>query len=47
LGVKFTIILGEDELNKEVAILRDMEKSQQEEVSLSKLVEVVKSRCLS
>ena len=43
LGVKFTIILGEDELNKEVAILRDMEKSQQEEVSLSKLVEVVKA----
>ncbi len=47
LGVKLAIILGEDELEKGVATLRDMEKSMQEEVPLKELLEKVKSKCLS
>ncbi len=46
LGAKLTVILGDNELEKDVAILRDMEKSEQEEVALKELIEKVKSKCL-
>lgn len=45
LGVGLVAILGANELERGVAILRDMHTGVQEEVSLERLVEEVKLRC--
>ncbi len=39
--VKYTVILGEEELQKQEACLRDMETSQQENVSLDQVLEIL------
>jgi len=43
-GVKYTIIIGEDEINKGRAILRDMPASQQEEIEISRIEEIVSQK---
>lgn len=42
LNAKFTLILGEDEINNEVASVRDMASSEQESVPFDKLAEYFK-----
>jgi histidyl-tRNA synthetase len=44
LGARYALILGEDELRKGKAILRDMEKSQQEEIDLHEMAQKVCDR---
>lgn len=44
MGVKYTSILGEDELKKQVITLKDMQSGKQEEISLSRFVEEIKRR---
>jgi histidyl-tRNA synthetase len=44
LGSRYVLIIGEEELEKGRAILRDMEKKVQEEISLNEAVEVVIGR---
>jgi len=41
-GCKYAVILGDDELNKNKIILRNMSKSEQEEIEIGKIVEYVK-----
>jgi histidyl-tRNA synthetase len=43
-GVRYTIIIGEDEINKGRAILRNMPKSQQEEIEISRVEEIVSQK---
>ncbi|OGV95873.1 MAG: histidine--tRNA ligase [Nitrospinae bacterium RIFCSPLOWO2_02_FULL_39_110] len=43
-GVKYTIIIGEDEINKGRAILRDMPASQQEEIEILRIEEIVSQK---
>ena len=43
-GVRYTIIIGEDEINKGRAILRNMPKSQQEEIEISRIEEIVSQK---
>jgi histidyl-tRNA synthetase len=38
LGARYALIIGEDELHRGKAILRDMDKSQQEEIDLDESV---------
>jgi histidyl-tRNA synthetase len=44
LGARYALILGEDELKRGKAILRDMRKSQQEEIELHEMVQKVCDR---
>ncbi|TSC95348.1 MAG: histidyl-tRNA synthetase [Parcubacteria group bacterium Athens1014_10] len=44
LGVKFTLILGQEEILNETVIIRDMENGVQEVVDLKKIVKEVKKR---
>jgi histidyl-tRNA synthetase len=43
-GAPYALILGEDELSRGVALLRNMAASKQEEISMEGLVESLKSR---
>ena len=40
-GVRYTIIIGDNELDKGKAILRDMSGSQQEEIDIERIVEIL------
>ena len=42
LAVKYCIILGEDEMNKDVVVLKDFNARTQEEMSLEKAIEIIK-----
>lgn len=44
LGVKFVVILGEDELKENTAVIRDMRDSSQKKVALDKLIETLKDK---
>lgn len=44
MGVFYTVILGEDELAKDVGVVRDMTESSQQEVALSQLVPTLRAR---
>lgn len=44
LGAKFVVILGEDELKENAAVIRDMRDSSQKTVSLDRLVETIKDK---
>ena len=44
-GVKFCLILGDNELAKESCLLKNMPESKQEEVKLSDIVEKIKGLC--
>ena len=41
LGVNYVIIIGEDELNKGVVVLKDFNARTQEEVSLNEVIEKI------
>lgn len=41
LGVKYCIIIGEDEVNKNVVVLKNFEDRTQEEMSLEKAIEII------
>lgn len=42
LAVKYCIIIGEDEMNKDVVVLKDFSARTQEEMSLEKAIEIIK-----
>ena len=42
LAVKYCIIVGEDEMNKDVVVLKDFSARTQEEMSLQKAIEIIK-----
>ena len=42
LAVKYCIIVGEDEMNKDVVVLKDFRARTQEEMSLEKAIEIIK-----
>lgn len=42
LAVKYCIIVGEDEMNKDVVVLKDFNARTQEEMSLEKAIEIIK-----
>ena len=42
LAVKYCIIVGEDEMNKDVVVLKDFSARTQEEMSLEKAIEIIK-----
>lgn len=42
LAVKYCIIVGEDEMNKDVMVLKDFSARTQEEMSLEKAIEIIK-----
>lgn len=42
LAVKYCIIIGEDEMNKDVVVLKDFNARTQEEMSLEKAIEIIK-----
>ena len=44
LAVKFTALLGDDELKKQMIILKDMRSGKQEEIGLDNFVEEIKKR---
>lgn len=44
IAARFVIILGQDEMAKGVVVLKDMEKSEQETVSIDKIVSVLKGK---
>ena len=44
LEVNYCIIIGEDEMNKGVVVLKDFNARTQEEMSLEKAIEIIKSR---
>lgn len=44
VGAKLTVILGEDELTKGVAVIRSMGESQQEEVTLDIILDTLKNK---
>lgn len=44
LGADYVILIGDDELAKETVILRDMNHSEQQEVSLAKIIDIVKEK---
>lgn len=44
LGARFTAIIGEDELKKQMIILKDMSSGKQEEIGLDNFVEEIKKR---
>jgi len=46
-GARFTVIVGEDELARAAATLRDLERSEQKEVSFDKLAVEIKSAILN
>jgi len=41
LAVKYCIIVGEDEMNKDVVVLKDFSARTQEEMSLEKAIEII------
>jgi len=43
-GARFTIILGEDEMNKGTAAVKDMESGGQEEIEISKIIEYISDK---
>lgn len=43
-GASFTIVLGEDEMNKGTASVKDMESGEQEEITLNKVSEYISSK---
>lgn len=43
-GARFTIILGEDEMNKNAAAVKDMESGEQEEVSLDNIIKYISDK---
>jgi histidyl-tRNA synthetase len=45
-GVRYTIIIGDNELDKGKVILKDMSGSQQEEIDIEKIVERIKFRTI-
>ncbi len=40
-GVSYVVMLGEDELRKETAILRNMQESSQQEIAMNQLVDTL------
>lgn len=44
LAVKYCIIVGEDEMNKGVVVLKDFNARTQEEMSLEKVIEIIKTK---
>jgi histidyl-tRNA synthetase len=42
LKVKFTLIIGEDELKKETIMLKDMDSGEQKEIKISDLIKEIK-----
>ena len=46
LKARYVLILGEDELKRGKAVLRNMETKSQEEISIDKLLEILKSKIL-
>ena len=46
LKARYVLILGEDELKRGKAALRNMETKSQEEISIDKLSEILKSKIL-
>ena len=44
LGAKYTVVIGEDELDRGVAQLKDMDAHEQTEVALDDIVDVLKSK---
>ena len=44
-NAKFTVILGEDELKSNSAVVKDMQNSTQETVSLDDLFATLKAKC--
>jgi histidyl-tRNA synthetase len=46
LKVQYVLILGEEEMKRGKAVLRDMEGKSQEEISLSDLLNILKSKIL-
>ena len=46
LKAKFTLILGDDELHKNIIVLKDMQSSQQEEIPLDKVVKYLKEKVI-
>jgi histidyl-tRNA synthetase len=45
-GARLTVIVGEDELEKQSVVVRDMKTKQQEDVELSALVATLLKRCV-
>ncbi len=43
-GARFTIILGEDEMDKGTAAVKDMESGGQEEIQISNLIEYISDK---
>lgn len=43
-GARFTVILGEDEMNKGTAAVKDMETGGQEDVMLEKTIEYISDK---
>ena len=44
LDVKYCIILGEDEMNKNIVLLKNFENRTQEEVSLEEAINIIKNK---
>ena len=44
LGVKFTVLIGDDEIKKQSLLLKDMASGTQEEISLDRSIEEIKKR---
>ncbi|HOW36041.1 MAG TPA: histidine--tRNA ligase [Candidatus Omnitrophota bacterium] len=44
VNAKFAVILGEDELSKDIALLKDMQARSQEEIKLTELIKEIKKR---
>ena len=42
-GARFALILGEDEIKEDAVMLKDMEKSQQQKVSLDEVIDQITS----
>ena len=42
LAVKYCVILGEDELNKGIVLLKNFETREQEEIKIEEILEKVK-----
>jgi len=46
LKARYVLILGEEELNRGKAVLRDMENKTQEEIPLQNIVNILKEKIL-
>lgn len=44
LGVKYTIVIGEDELKKGIVVLKHMESGEQEEITFENVIKILKER---